>query len=133
MATSDHPRDIFIGLWNLVEAIEIDKEKTWYPWGKNAQGCIIYTPEGIMAVQIIPEEPNTTALPDHNIYFGPFELDEANNLVIHHIQAHMNPAMVGRKNIRSYHFYDNKLLLVTQGEPTTRRLLWEKAALATAK
>lgn len=117
----------FIGTWKLLEALELNNQgDPWYPWGKDAQGCIIYTKEGMMAVQIIPQEPNQTPLPDHNIYFGPFELDETNNLVIHHIQAHINPAMVGKRNIRSYTFYDDKLLLITQGEPTTRRLLWQK-------
>lgn len=125
----------FIGTWKLIEAIEFEsQEKAFYPWGDDAQGYIMYTKEGIMAVQIIPREPlntpseitNHNCLQNYNIYCGPFEVNETNNLVIHHVQAHVDPAMVGRKNIRSYTFYDDKLLLITQGEPTTRRLLWQK-------
>jgi hypothetical protein len=125
----------FIGTWKLVECIETDQQgNIRYPWGKDAIGYIIYTIERIMAVQIMrtqrgPFLPSASAqmlLDDYNAYFGTFEIDEKNSTVIHHVQGHLNPSMVGKKNIREYQFEHDKLHLTTVGNGPTKKLTWQK-------
>jgi hypothetical protein len=132
----------FIGTWKLLECIEIKNGGDFfYPWGKDAIGYIIYTVEGVIAVQIMRQNRQlfngkdiTEATPDegqaltkdYNAYFGHFEIDEAKKTVIHHIEGHLYPNLIGKNNIRSYHFYDNKLALTTEGGNVLRKLVWEK-------
>lgn len=132
----------FIGTWKLLECVEVGANgESFYPWGKDAIGYIIYTTEGVMAVQImrknrklfsgkditqaLPEEGQALAK-DYNAYFGHFDIDENNETVIHHIEGHLYPNLISKDNIRRYHFYENKLSLITEGGNVLRKLIWEK-------
>jgi len=132
----------FIGTWKLVECVEIGSTgEAFYPWGDDAIGYIIYTLEGVVAVQIMRksrtlfnEKDITKATPqegreltrDYNAYFGHFEIDEAQSTVIHHVEGHLYPNLIGKNNIRIYNFYDNKLSLTTEGGNVFRKLIWER-------
>jgi len=132
----------FIGVWRLLECTEVNTQgEITYPWGKNPMGYIIYTKEGIVSVQIMRKErspfdhntpfydPATNDLSlahDYNAYFARFTLDPATQHVFHTVEGHINPLKIGKKKIRAYEFYDNKLQLTTENEPTVRNLLWEK-------
>lgn len=134
----------FVGTWKLISCTETDpKGKTFYPWGQDAIGYLIYTAEGIMAVQIMRKNRNpfsgndiTQATPqegqqlakDYNAYFGPFKVDETNKTVIHTVQGHLNPNMIGKNNIRVYKFYDDKLSLTTQGS-NIKEIIWQKVSI----
>jgi hypothetical protein len=128
----------FIGTWKLIECFETDsKGNISYPWGQDALGYIIYTVERIMAVQIMRKNRNLfkqdaplhereVFLKDYNAYFGTFEIDETNETIIHTIQGHLNPNLIGKKNVRTYKFYDNKLSLTAQNKTTQEKLLWQR-------
>jgi hypothetical protein len=122
---------MFVGTWTLVECIQIDAQgNRSYPWGKDALGYIIYTVDNIMAVQIMRKERSPLGAQDitkdYNAYFGHFDIDETNKTVIHMVEGHLKPELVGKKSIRLYHFYDDKLSLTTQGEATVKKLIWQK-------
>lgn len=132
----------FIGTWQLVACTETDAKGTiTYPWGMEAIGYLIYTKEGMMAVQIMRKNrmPFSTdnlmlitakeaqaLAKDYNAYSGTFEIDEAQGVVIHNVQTHLNPNIVGKKNIRKYAFYDDKLELTTQGSSNVKKLIWQR-------
>lgn len=132
----------FIGTWKLIKCIEINSQgNQFYPWGEDAIGYISYSPAGIMAVQImrrnrkLPNEKDITKEKfeqeyeiekDYSAYFGPFEIDETNTTVIHIVEGHLNPSMIGKKNIRTYNFYDDILSLTTVGDIVPRNLIWQK-------
>lgn len=123
-----------IGVWKLIECVRIEPDGTLsYPWGQDVLGYIIYTIEGIMAVQIMRKKRTTQGTPeelmiahDYDAYFGPFEIDEANQTVIHHVEGHLDPYFIGKKRIRTFKFSDNILELTTQGEIDSRKLTWQK-------
>ena len=131
----------FVGTWKLVERIETDsKGAISYPWGKDAIGYLIYTVETIMAVQIMPKnrellhKNDTTQeasregqviAKDYIAYFGHFEIDETNQTVIHTLEGNLNPNFIGKKKIRTYNFYDDKLSLTPQEQPTLK-IVWQK-------
>ncbi|HVV68494.1 MAG TPA: lipocalin-like domain-containing protein [Gammaproteobacteria bacterium] len=137
----------FIGVWRLISCSQTDPDgQVSYPWGADAIGYIIYMSNQIMAVQIMrpnralfivddfmlaqAEECHT--LPqNYNAYFGTYEIDEAKNTVIHHIQGHLFPNLVGKDNIRQYHFDGNRLLLTTVGSNIKRDMLWERVTAHT--
>lgn len=130
----------FIGTWKLLECVQADAHGNLaYPWGNDATGYILYTPEGIMAVQIMRntrssmesspsdiEYQNPPYNPHYLSYSGTFSLDETKKLVIHTAHVNFMPEMVGRKYIRSYRFYEDKLELTTHGETPVRTLTWQK-------
>lgn len=132
----------FVGTWKLIECVVTDAQgNSFYPWGHDAIGYLIYTAEGIMAVQIMRKkrklfdeknilqataQEGQALVQDYNAYFGHFEIDEVNTTIIHIIEGHLNPNMIGGQNIRTYNFYDNKLSLVTQGEANVKKLIWER-------
>lgn len=119
----------FVGTWKLIDCIETDSNGAiFYPWGQDALGYLVYTLESIMAVQIMRKtrKLNGDLLQDYNAYFGRFEIDETNKTVIHSLEGNLNPAMVGKKKIRCYRLYDDRLSLVTQKEVVSRELIWQK-------
>lgn len=132
----------FVGTWRLVECVEMDAKGTIsYPWGQDAIGYLIYTLEGIMAVQIMRKnrklfrgkgttqatsQERQSIVKDYNAYFGEFEVDEANKVVIHRLEGNVDPNQIGKKKTRMYSFYDNKLSLTTQGEIISRKITWQK-------
>jgi hypothetical protein len=140
--TTNNAIDKFIGTWRLVKCTETkSKEDVFYPWGADAVGYIIYTAEGVMAVQIMRQQRKLFSgndirqaaaqdgqelIKDYNAYFGRFEVNEINQTVIHHIEGHLFPNLIGKDNIRNYRFYDNRLSLTTVGGNVSRELLWEK-------
>lgn len=136
----------FIGIWRFVRCAEMQTNgDVLYPWGEDAIGYIIYMPEDIMAVQIMRQNRKAFnvdnfmlapaeechALPkDYNAYFGSYTLDEPKNTIVHHIQGHLFPNLVGKDNVRHYQFEGNRLLLTTGGGNNRRELVWEKVGLS---
>jgi hypothetical protein len=54
-------RDQLIGAWKLVSYVEkpVDGSAPSYPLGENAQGIIMYTPDGYVSAQLIrPDRPD---------------------------------------------------------------------------
>jgi hypothetical protein len=132
----------FIGAWRLIKCTETNsKGEVFYPWGEDAIGYIIYTQEAVIAVQIMRQhrksfdgnditqatsQEGQQLVKDYNAYFGHFEIDETTKIVTHHIEGHLFPNLIGKNNVRTYNFYDNKVSLTTIGNNVHRELLWEK-------
>jgi hypothetical protein len=117
-----------------------------YPFGENTGGIIMYDASGYMAVQIIrndrpafasedmfdaaPEELKT-AFEGINSYFGRFEVDVKQGIVIHHVEAASLPNRHGSHQVRQYEFSGNRLILKTpprllNGQMLTGILIWER-------
>jgi hypothetical protein len=115
----------FIGTWNLESVVIKQGNTLMYPFGKDVKGMIFYG-EKYMSVQIMmPIESLTDQrkqqlkLKDlaHTLktigymgYFGTYEIDEANQRIIHKVQGSITQN-VGEEEIRTYRFEDNKLIL----------------------
>ena len=46
-------------------------------------------------------------------YFGPYEIDESNETIIHNVEGSISQPLVGSKQLRKYHFERGKLVLST--------------------
>jgi lipocalin-like protein len=132
----------FIGTWKLV-AIEGQQRR-------DRVGLIMYDTTGHMTAQIMPldrpkfasgnrqqatQEELKAALDGYIAYFGPYEVNEAEGVVIHHLEASIIPNQVGSDNIRYYEFSGDRLTLIptnmVDGKLTPKssariRLIWER-------
>jgi Lipocalin-like domain len=134
----------FVGTWKLV-AIEGQQVPR-----RDRVGLIMYDTTGRMAVQIMPldrpkfasgnrrqgtHEEIKAAFDGYNAYFGPYEVNEAEGVVIHHLEGSIFPNEVGRDNIRYYEFSGDRLTLIPTNmvdgkfapkSSATFRLIWER-------
>ena len=137
-----------IGTWKLVsiETIRPNGEIIYDWMGRKPTGLIIYDATGNMAVQIMrdprptfasndsekatPEE-KRAAFEGYYAYFGTYELNEKDGVVIHHVQNSLHPEEVGINYKRFFKLSGNRLVLTTvpfqeASEQRTNRLTWER-------
>ena len=129
----------FIGAWRLV-AFEEDRPdgEIIHPYGKDPVGLLVYDRSGRMSVQImrrdrgplsstdlqnVPAEEIKKAIEGFTAFFGPYEVDEGNSIVLHHVEGHVLPESVGKVLRREFTFSGNVLTL----KPSpNRRVIWER-------
>jgi len=137
----------FWGTWSLVswEARTADGTVT-HPFGKDAEGRLMYDPGGHMMVQLMqrgrpafasndrlagtPAEVKAAFEGSHS-YYGTYEVDDKKGIVTHHIQGCSFPNMTGTDQKRFFEFRDGRLLLatppmVTGGKERKHVLVWKK-------
>jgi len=134
----------FVGAWKLV-AFEgqLVPKRDW-------AGLLIYDATGHMAAQLLPldrpkfesgnrlqgtQEEIKSAFDGYFAYFGPYEVNEAEGVVILHVKGSIFPNDVGRDNIRYYEFSGDRLTLIPTNmvdgklipkSSATVRLIWER-------
>ena len=118
-----------IGTWILESIIVKNGDTILYPFGKKVKGVLFYS-DNYMSVQIMmPVKFPLTPEYKHNInleelaqslktagymgYFGPYEIDEVNEKIIHNVEGSITQNLVGEKQLRNYHFENEKLVLST--------------------
>ena len=96
MMTDEEARTALLGHWHLVSCTAHRRDGTTsLPVGSDAVGEIIYTRDGQMSSQLMSggaDDPGT--LPYHG-YFGSFSVDATRGVVIHHVAAAWDRAMIG--------------------------------------
>ena len=125
-----------IGTWKLESIIVRHKDNILYPFGKDVSGVLFYS-ENYMSVQIMMplqitdeskqninmnELAQTLKSAGYMGYFGPYEIDDANETIIHHVDGSISQQVVGCDQIRKYQFEGDKLVLSTG----PMFLKWEK-------
>ena len=142
----DNP-SLIIGAWRLI-TFEFRKAdgNVIYPFGEKAHGSIIYTESGRYSAQLMRIDRPRFVSGDQMkgrveeieanykgciSYFGTYELDMQNSLIIHHVEASIFPNMEGRDQERFFELSENRLQLRTppiklDGEKAIGVLLWEK-------
>ena len=138
--------DRFIGVWRLISwERKLKDGRIDYPYGETPVGRITYDKAGRMSAQLMRPGRRSTVPPGVNLiagnasaeeiresvsgftaYFGKFEVDEASNTVIHHVQACLVPSWVGTDLRRTYRFYSNRLLLTAASTLGSIELVWER-------
>lgn len=134
----------FIGTWRLVSFEAKAEGQTTHPFGRDAQGSLIYTPAGRISVMLskpdrehfagnemlrgTPEE-KVAAFDSCLSYFGTFEVN--GNAVIHRIELCTFPNWIGTEQVRFLQFDGDRLVLETppmsaDGRETVSRLVWER-------
>ena len=143
-------KEAVAGAWKLIsfEAISPDGERKPTSFGKNPVGIVIYHPTGYVSVQYMrdprptfasgsasnatPEEMKS-AFFGYYAYFGTYEVNEKEGIVVHHVQASKNPPEVGIDYKRSFKISGDRLTLTTPPQRTTDgsgmyvfELTWER-------
>jgi hypothetical protein len=145
-------KDKLVGTWRLV-AIEDPSPSKLFP-DFNSIGYIMYDSTGHLSMQIIrrsdrpkfasgnraegTQEDVRTAFLGYGAYFGTYEVNEKEGIVIHHLEGALFPNDVGKDEIRYYEFSSNDriILYVTRivdgklvpKSSCPRRLIWERGA-----
>lgn len=131
----------FIGAWRLVSFEEETSDgEMVHPYGENPIGSLIYDSSGRMSVQIMRRDREQLSSSEWNIvpaeevkkategctaFFGSFEVDAANKIVIHRVEGHVLPGSVGKTLRREFEFAGD--LLILKPSPN-RRVIWERVA-----
>jgi len=142
-------KNCFVGTWRLVKSEFQRKDgATIYPFGKDAEGLLIYDEQNHMSVQIMQVGRSLFASGDRLIgsleeikaafdgylaYFGEYKVNTENHTINHQIKASLFPNWVGREQIRLFEFSGDcltlkTLLTPTAGPTTTGILIWERVA-----
>lgn len=124
-------QQVIIGTWRLVHSVEFEPSgEKHYPFGEDAVGYIIYTDAGVMSVQISRSQ-RSKAVSDPSVkndylaYFGHYEVDLKNEIVIHLLEGQIFPGSHPDTLKRKYRFYDDKLSLKPH-DGTNREILWQR-------
>jgi Lipocalin-like domain len=135
-----------LGAWRLT-SYQSDRADgdVFYPMGRDAFGYIMYTANGRMSATV--SRPNRAPLssPDKSLaeekaaafdsyfsYAGTYEVDEANAIVVHHLELALMPNWVGSDFKRKVILDGDKLELralapsLVAGEQRTVRVMWER-------
>lgn len=115
-----------VGAWKLVrwEISYSDARPDSLPFGDDAQGTIMYTPNGYMNavlhqarrgpvstqyVREAPAEEKAALFDGFMTYGGPYELKGDD--VVHHVEHALNPDLVGTSQLRHVAFDGDDLIL----------------------
>lgn len=104
-----------LGSWILSEwSVTGQNGSVVYPYGPNAEGMIIYTDDGHMAVQLANPDAKAeevSRIEDRYFaYFGTYTIDEAAGTVTHTLEGSLTPSWVGTEQVRAYQLTDQKKL-----------------------
>jgi hypothetical protein len=96
------------------------------PYGEHPLGYVRYTPDGRVAVQVARQpqagpftagaEQGTVAekaaaFDAYIAYFGTYTVDTARHIVVHHVDADINPSYTGTADPRPYRLAGDSLIL----------------------
>jgi Lipocalin-like domain len=132
--TAIDARELIIGTWRLVHSVELQPGgEKHYPFGEDAVGYMIYTGDGVMSVQISRRQrsegvSDSSIREDYLAYFGHYEVDLKNEMVIHFLEGQLFPGSHPGRLERKYRFYDDKLSLKPH-DGTNREILWQRVGL----
>jgi hypothetical protein len=135
-----------VGSWKLISFhIQDSSGLTAYPFGTDAQGRLIYEPDGRMAVQIMnPNRPWFTtddplvtsesevraAFGGYTAYYGTYAVNPDEQTIEHHIEAALLPNWVGTDQRRHFEFVGKHLTLkgplLLGGVQGVVSLVWER-------
>jgi len=121
-----------IGTWKLISFQDRKSaDQEWsYPYGMNPQGYIVYDTTGHVFIQMMrtppsrpfksgddkkptPEEAKAV-YEGYIAYFGTYSVDEANHVVIHHVEGSLGPSYIGTDQKRPFQLTGDRLTLGDQ-------------------
>ena len=140
--------DRLVGNWTLLSYDSIHPDgSTGKPFGE-AVGRLSYDALGHMSGQVMRPGRSPVARTEAGIrrlraaytgyiaYFGTYEVDPANDTVIHHVDGALNPAWVGGRQVRKMRFEGDLLILeaaLERSEGVLRHVLTWRRLTAPAR
>lgn len=137
-APADAVKQKLIGNWKLVK-IEVFAPNGETRPGNYDVGRLMYDARGEMSAHLMrsgraPDAPTTDAAralayQGYLAYFGPFTLDVAKGIVVHHVVGSSLPHWAGTEQVRYYALSpdgNGLTLSLKSGERVTQTLTWER-------
>ena len=138
-----------VGTWKLVAIEERDgsgKRVVPLDFGSEPAGMLMYDAAGNMSAQAMrrgrprletedvhraPAEQVKAAFTGYAAYFGTYEVNERESIVVHHVEGSMLPNWEGGDQRRKFTLLGDKLILEppafqAKGESRSRRLTWQR-------
>ena len=131
-----------IGKWTLISCEgKTTSGKTFYPYGENPQGSIIYNEQGHMSAHLMRgDRPSLNAETFRDItadelaeafkgyfaYYGTYTLQENEGTVTHDVEGALHPNWVGSTQVRSFKFEGDHLVLQAVLPGSIQTLVWKK-------
>lgn len=128
-------RDRLVGGWWLTGYEVTADGRTQRPLGDHPRGTILYTPDGYMSAQLAGPGPyKDDDQPDayYIAYSRPYDVDETNQTVNHHVQVSVIPSWLGTTQQRHARFHGADKLTLSVPEPgadgltTTQTISWAR-------
>jgi hypothetical protein len=143
---AEHP---FVGTWRLVSVESRTADgRVRYPYGRDAQGYLVYSAEGYMCVAIMAAQRQHFAAANdasegtpeelaaagklYVSYAGPYSI-QAGGIIRHQVEVSFFPNWIGGTQERLYAFKGNRLTLSTRplmirGQARSSHLIWERVS-----
>jgi hypothetical protein len=145
-------REKLIGAWMLESYAEYpsDRSAPSHPLGEDAEGIIIYSPDGYMSAQVMrvgrpafasgdwlrgtPDEYREAA--GYIAYSGRFHVDEEKRALTHNMFVSFYPNWLGQTQLRAVELNDDVLILrphvpiASAGKMVVPRIQWRRAPRA---
>jgi hypothetical protein len=125
-------KERIVGLYRLARVVRRTADGQETVTNANPTGRISYDSAGRVWVLLAPagrkaaEDPRNITIEEYKAmnaglmaYFGSYEVDEANQKLIIHIEAAANPALSGTTIERVYKLTDTSLTMTVPGNPAT--------------
>ena len=141
-AAADAVRARFIGTWSLTSyELRLASGVVEKPFGDHPVGRILYQKNGAMSAQLMRPAPSPFANPDplqarpeestlawrnYIGYWGTFRVDAKARLVVHDIEGGWFPNWVGQKQVRSFRFDRDRLILEADSPAWHATLIWRR-------
>jgi hypothetical protein len=139
-------RDDILGTWLLASYTAETAGEVSYPLGPDPVGIIMYTPDGYMSAQLMRRdrpaydraitgggttEQLAAAASGYLCYSGPYVLDEAADIVHHHVEVSLLPNWLGGSQVRNGKLDGETLTLSAEitsrkGVSSTHVLAWRR-------
>jgi hypothetical protein len=149
VTAADDLRANLIGAWTLesYESRSLDGSRVSYPLGPDAQGIIMYTPDGYMSAQLMRADRDyldgddmqprvdddlAAAANGYLSYAGPYSIVD-DGLIAHHIDVSLLPNWIGGTQYRAALLHGSVLELgppepiLIGGQRLNARLVWHRA------
>jgi hypothetical protein len=134
----DRDNASLVGTWRLLEVADkkgpdghFNPEGTWtFPYGKKPAGYFVYDATGHVSIHIMktpapapfssgddatPTSSELKAVYDGYVgYFGRYSVDEANGIVIHHVEGSLWPSFIGTDQKRPFELSGDRLTIGDQ-------------------
>jgi hypothetical protein len=140
---------LFAGTWTLVASTfrTVDGPTT-YPLGEQTEGMLMYDDAGNMAAQLmrpqrplflsgdteqVREEKVAAAYQGYTAYCGRYTIHPEQGIIVHHVQASLNPNWVGSDQTRYFTFTNDHQQLTLRTPPLGREaivgeLVWQRTS-----
>jgi hypothetical protein len=142
-------RTNLVGAWTLqsYQSTAVDGSDVSYPLGADAQGIIMYTPDGYMSAQLMRAGRTPFDRPDPHLahdnelaaaasgymsYGGPYTV-ENEGLIAHHVEVSLLPNWIGGIQYRRARLHGSQLELsppepqLIGGQLRMAKLIWRRA------